>query len=75
MSKYRNAEPRQGLGIPVDSTRCPMVAVPGMVASLGAQTIHIRPLKHGYYTKEAVAGRRYINALLREARELMGEIG
>ena len=31
-------------------------------------------LKHGYYTAEAIASRRYIRELIRESNQLMGEL-
>lgn len=41
--------------------------------STGARNPH-RPLKHGFYTKEAIQQRREANELLKLARETLNEV-
>lgn len=43
--------------------------------SPGAPKGNKNALKHGYYTAEAISGRRYVRELIKEAERLAEEIG
>lgn len=68
LAKTRSAKPCQSPAMP--NGRCRMHG--GL--STGAPKGNKNALKHGHYTAEAIAERREMREMIREFRELMGEI-
>ncbi len=67
-AKNRCGMPCQSPAMP--NGRCRLHGGKATGAPLGNQNA----LKHGHYTAEAIAGRRYVRDLIREANRLAGEI-
>ncbi|WP_283816154.1 HGGxSTG domain-containing protein [Bradyrhizobium manausense] len=66
-AKTRSGKPCRSLAMP--NGRCRMHGGP----SPGAPKGNKHNLKHGHYSAEAIARRREISALMRAARELIGD--